>query len=173
MARPGRIERIETLCGPPVTGRFYLVPVVEGEWCKVRAAWPVIGPKHADRDFFNFPHPHYHVDARFVSASLAARIDRDHLDTIALAVQRYPLSEAFNYGPPQSLSAPVWRRRRCVDPDPPYHHAAVAPIRSLNAAFAGRTAKRGRSAILHALRRRDRPLRRSCTHPPTGEGVTR
>lgn len=111
---------------------------------QVRAAWPVIGPKHADEQFFNFPHPHYHVDARFVSASLAARIGRYHLDAIDLAAQRYPFSEAFNYGPPQRLSAPVWRRRRCVDPDPPYHHYAVAPVRGLNAAFAGHQAKRGK-----------------------------
>lgn len=66
------IERIDQLDAPPVIGKFYMVPATRWKWnCTGRRKkwWPVVGPKHNDVEFFNFPHQHFHTDVRFLSRS--------------------------------------------------------------------------------------------------------
>ena len=70
------MERVDELTEPPVPGRYYLVPTVKIAYHGVLAAWPVIGPEHTDPAFFNFPHHHYHIDARFLSRRLRLCIER-------------------------------------------------------------------------------------------------
>lgn len=54
-------------------GKFYMVPCMytarRGYWIPADGWVPVIGPKHEDAEHLNFPHPHYHVDWRFIAKS--------------------------------------------------------------------------------------------------------
>lgn len=62
------MEQVCTLTGPVVVGKYYLVPTVRSEWIAGREQdWPVIGPKHNDRQDLDFPWMHYHIDVRFIS----------------------------------------------------------------------------------------------------------
>jgi len=59
------IQRVSELTSGPIVGKYYLVPCVQtfnGLW------WPIIGPKHEDAEYINFPHQHYHYDLRFFGA---------------------------------------------------------------------------------------------------------
>ncbi len=64
-------ELLSSLRAPPVPGRFYMVPAVRFVWHDRRAYWPVLGPLHHDKDFFDFPQSHYHLDVRFLGARLS------------------------------------------------------------------------------------------------------
>lgn len=59
---------------PAVIGKFYMVPCIFVSGKARYPAWPalipVLGPKHEDREHLNFPHEHYHIDWRFVPASM-------------------------------------------------------------------------------------------------------
>lgn len=61
------MERICELTQPPVVGLFYLVPTVMAEWSGELGEYPVLGPKHNDRQDLKFEEAHYHIDARFIS----------------------------------------------------------------------------------------------------------
>jgi hypothetical protein len=71
---PVDVPLLADLRAPPIKGRAYMVPVVRAIYHRREDDWPVLGPLHSDKAFFNFVHPHYHVDARFVSAALARRL---------------------------------------------------------------------------------------------------
>lgn len=47
-------------------GKYYEVPTVHGENLGCVGHWPVLGPKHEDREIIDFPELHYHIDWRFV-----------------------------------------------------------------------------------------------------------
>lgn len=97
---------------PPVVGRFYMVPVIEDyAWCGRIDAWPVIGPLHTDADFFKFTDPHYHIDARFMTARQeTTAASMRHGATLEGAVGSYPLSNRYRSLP---KGLPVLRRRKC------------------------------------------------------------
>lgn len=74
---PRRLQRTPLLADlrePPVPGKFYMVPVVEAKWHGIKGVFPVRGPLHHDRDFFNFPYVHFHVDYHFVAEGPLARV---------------------------------------------------------------------------------------------------
>lgn len=101
-----KLDRVDRASGPLVVGRFYLVPTVHTTWKGKLADWPVIGPEHDDREFFQFSTHHYHVDARFLPAK-SKRVDETLM---------YPLhaQKPLLGGPEIPLPKPVWRRRICV-----------------------------------------------------------
>lgn len=50
-----------------IVGKFYKVPSVRvTTWNGFRGWLPVVGPKHEDAEFINFPWSHFHIDWRFV-----------------------------------------------------------------------------------------------------------
>lgn len=114
------IERLSDLREPPVVGRFYLVPVVRDYPYFGRVdIWPVLGPKHEDAEFINYPHHHYHLDARFLTAEqeawmvrrgrFIAGLEDDDAALIAV-VGRSPL----NYdGVPLPKGRPKLAPRKC------------------------------------------------------------
>lgn len=132
--------RLADLREPPVVGRLYLVPFVRAWWNGKVADWPVLGPAHTDREFFQFPHRHYHVDARFVSRS-AIRGCISASEDIVSAAQRYPLSgksewndTATTFAPPRDAiprGRPPEKRLRCVRADLPYHFGGQRAIQQL------------------------------------------
>lgn len=59
---------------PYETGKIYAVQVAilkpDHSFYGHKGKVPVLGPKHEDKDIIGFPHPHYHVDWRFVTKKL-------------------------------------------------------------------------------------------------------
>ena len=112
------MQRIDELTSPPKIGRFYLVPTVDYIWLEVADRWPIIGPKHSDKQIIDFPYQHYHVDGRFLSPKQVRRVySREKSLEFTLAV--YPLCQYrrnrvhiadFDVFPHPE---PVWRRRKC------------------------------------------------------------
>lgn len=98
---PAKLQRVDRLKEPPVVGRFYLVPTVQGRWYdSFREDWPVIGNLHNDVEFFDFHTKHFHLDYRFV------RVRKSLLGRVKAA----PL-HAHSSTP---LSKPIFRRRKCL-----------------------------------------------------------
>lgn len=91
-----RIELVET----PVVGCYYLVPTVQGRWYGINAVWPVIGPRHNDKDIIGFKPEHYHLDVRFVPQRVIA------------ATFRADIYLDFFKGPLHEVSSPLVNRRR-------------------------------------------------------------
>jgi hypothetical protein len=136
---------------PPVVGRFYMVPAIQYPWLdSVRGLqwWPVAGPLHDDRDFFDFPHLHYHVDMRFLTAHQEAfvrlhgdqSIFRDELEGSA---GRFPLVQrGFTgaYMPPPKGRPPLIRRKCRRSERGNYQFEDVKQVVALNKHFCGRKA---------------------------------
>jgi hypothetical protein len=134
------IERIHQIASVPIVGKFYLVPAIWWDWGAwgnddIKMWWPVIGPKHSDAEFFDFPLPHYHVDVRFLS--------KRHW-----AFSQYPgefLSRPLSASHmPQGPKAPTWRRMRCSLNAVDYPFANRRAVLALNKHFAGQECAKSR-----------------------------
>lgn len=138
------LQRVADMREPPAVGRRYMVPFVRLMWCGKIANWPVLGPAHTDREFFNFPYRHYHVDARFLSKGMlrgSTSYFHGACDPVELS-QRYPLS-----GPSTWQDGDVWaplpdavplgrpseRPFRCVRVDTPYAFGGMEQVGKLRA----------------------------------------
>lgn len=119
---------------PPVVGRFYMVPSVHFNWCNVVTYWPVLGPLHEDARFFNFANPHYHIDARFVTARLARRVTFS-AETVEGQAQRSPLSKRSDENVDIPRHRPSLRRFRCRRADFPYEHGSQPRVGALRSHF--------------------------------------
>lgn len=104
---------------PPTVGRFYMVPAVEYLWNDKAGLWPVAGPLHDDQDFFKFPHRHYHIDLRFLTAAQWSHAKRHgryrslsivHASDAELAACAQPLYRHYREHRP---GRPQLIRRRC------------------------------------------------------------
>lgn len=136
------MQSIEELTSPPVVGRHYWVPTIEHEWDSMDGVWPVIGPMHEDAEIIKFPHPHYHLDGRFLSA-----VQRRHADGLlfSMAKKLASLPMVANWAGMRGDVLPplVRRRRRCSASSLPYlsetgYIIEGTFIEKLRAAFAGR-----------------------------------
>lgn len=67
-------------------GRYYKVPTVRGTVYYTMANWPVLGPKHEDKEFINFPSRHFHIDWRFVSKQMFDMVKRRHSAPVAITL---------------------------------------------------------------------------------------
>ena len=129
--------RLSDLREPPVPGRFYLVPVIRSyPYCGLVGDWPVIGPKHEDRAHFNFPFPHYHVDARFVSATMERRLDAQmrlrQLSKVQSLVGAAPLQSRGSTFP---KGRPQLKRLRCREPHYGYSWGHMEAVQALRADY--------------------------------------
>jgi Rieske [2Fe-2S] domain len=121
------MERVDRLTTAVVQGRFYLVPTVWGEWNGRLANWPVIGPLHEDREFFNFTVEHYHIDPRFV------RLSPENRElTFARPLHAHPRGE-----PNVTLPAPIFHRKKCLHSWILYPYYGRVPIDQIQRHFAG------------------------------------
>lgn len=127
---------------PPKVGHFYMVPAIEYTWMGKLGMWPVVGPLHDDREFFNFRHLHYHLDLRFLTASqwkLAQRNGYRRLGVNAfasdaeLAAGSQPLCRLDD---PLPRGRPALIRRRCRLSERVYAYPNADPVKALNAKFA-------------------------------------
>lgn len=147
------LRDVTRLDAAPVVGRFYLVPAIRMDRYNrdpvsrlSRALWwPVTGSRHSDAEFFNFPRDHYHLDARFINGRHIDQIAGRTLRDFAMAlVYSQPVSgQTYAYGGEFPLAAPTMVRMRCARALPTYPHGDKKTVHELNAAFAGRKAKRG------------------------------
>lgn len=123
---------------PPVVGRYYMVPMVTFPWFGRVDHWPVLGPLHSDVEHFNFPTPHYHIDARFLTAHQAAfAARRDYASSPAYAAER-----AVQRSPLACRSAPVptgrprLSRRKCRTDSVLYMFGSQDAVQALRADYA-------------------------------------
>lgn len=135
--------RVDRVSGPLVVGQFYLVPTVWARWISrapkahpwrhdlAEGAWPVIGPKHADVEFFDFRQAHYHVDARFLPPG----------DSRSLMTLTYPVHGRDGMwtkdGKPEPLPPIVWRRRKCIRAGTEFDPGNSSQIKKMRGHFAG------------------------------------
>ncbi len=131
-----RAPLLSSLREPPVVGRYYMVPVVwADDYCGVHGYLPVIGPAHTDNDHFNFPHRHYHVDARFLktgeSKKIASYMFRG--TDVHFVVGAVPLSNYQRGGIPRGL--PKLAKRRCTSNESPYRHEDKQAVKAMRAHY--------------------------------------
>lgn len=128
------VPKLSDLREPPVVGQFYLVPVVPSyPYCGIMGEWPVIGPKHVDGEFINFHLEHYHVDARFLTASQERRVTNYYSAySIEGGVGRAPLCSRGSELP---KGRPVLARRKCRRSGYGYAHGDKEGIKALRAHY--------------------------------------
>lgn len=125
---------LSSLREPPVVGRYYQVPVIEDYiYFNRRDRWPVLGPLHTDKEHFGFTSPHYHVDARFLTARQRAYVARQvafhHLsDPVSGATQGFPLNRREEPLPP---GRPHLARLKCTQVMIPYLFGHQKPVQAL------------------------------------------
>jgi hypothetical protein len=120
MAEPS-IPLLSELRGPPVVGRTYMVPVVHFIYLDRKDFWPVLGPMHTDVRHFNFPEPHYHIDARFVTGE-QARLMRNYTRGSRWAENSDPLVATV-------CGVPLAKRRVWNAPELPKGMPELKPLR--------------------------------------------
>lgn len=104
------IRLLSELREPPVVGRYYLVPVIDFNYCGIDGQWPTLGPPHHDRDDIGFEPIHFHVDLRFLTARQAGRIDGYRYGhTPEMIVANFPLNRSGREVPRK----PYLAKRRC------------------------------------------------------------
>ncbi len=121
-------------------GKWYRVPCVFGKVYSMERWWPVMGPKHEDAEFIQFPQQHYHIDWRFVPKRCMPITP-----TFALAV---PLTETTPtdawYPRNANLGKPEPRRAKCIRETPsPYPRGRATWLPRLEAAYTGCKLKPG------------------------------
>lgn len=138
--------RVDEMTEPPELGRHYLVPSILYPWYGWERYWPIIGPRHADAEIFNFPREHYHVDGRFLT-----KRERDFAGDYAgrygghwwVTVAGTPLSYASEPGGNDKPHPPIeWRRRQCLTPIVPHPGGIAKGFLELRRAFEGRSVPR-------------------------------
>lgn len=147
------LQRITDLAAPPTLRARYLVPTVEYNWKGRRRAWPVFLPFHEDRQFFNFAHPHYHIDPRFLDKRTLDWAGRSSWPTgggpgwdALAALQASPLSRRSDSGVGNDPHPPVvWQPVRCFRTAVPYVHGDKGGVIALRAHYQGQTAPRNRA----------------------------
>lgn len=141
--------RVDQQSGPLKVGSFYLVPTVFAQWGapglswrskNVLRAWPVIGPLHSDKEFFNFETDHYHVDARFLPLK----------DPRVYSTLPYPIHARKPPFAPDgaTLPKPVWARRKCIRAGVPDFAPSSIEIDAMRTHYAGRACKRGKAGFI-------------------------
>lgn len=94
----------------PIVGKFYAVPAVRvTTWNSFRGWLPVVGPKHEDADFINFPWSHFHIDWRFAPGRMLVYCGGWRGQDHALA---WPVQCPDSYGKQVILEASL-RRMKC------------------------------------------------------------
>ena len=73
-------------------GKTYRVPVAHGTWRHRTRDWVILGPRHEDAEFLDFPYQHWHLDPRFVPRSVVGDGTHDDWRYILGA----PLMDAIN-----------------------------------------------------------------------------
>ena len=144
------IPRIDDISGPPIVGKFYMVPAIlmmRFSWTKEQW-WPVTGPLHTDADPFNFPWPHYHIDARFLTTRHAQVYLGGNRFTECpyeahLSVPVSALSSIQNRNPPYiDPPEPQLRRMRCARTGTGYPYDISGAVQGLRKDYAGDAARR-------------------------------
>ena len=147
------MQHVDRLTEPPTPGRFYLVPTVEMPWMDRLDIYPVIGPWHQDRDFFDFPFYHIHVDGRFLTLKQRYELESELIGRSGIAnpsasaiyfswidlCQAHPLHWPAVAGKPRREDPPpiVYRRRKCQQASLDYRHHDKRSIQNLATAYAG------------------------------------
>lgn len=115
------IPNIEDLTEPPVVGKLYMVPCIKLN----EVLWPILGPRHEDREFIGLPKQHQHYDLRFLSGIQMDELCNRLTGKISLwdrfsGAINLPDSEAHNRVYVGRRRAIISARRRCMRTQPNY-----------------------------------------------------
>ena len=135
MTTRSTVQKLSDLREPPIPGRFYLVPVISYTYCGNKGDWPVLGPLHTDREHFNFPDPHYHVDPRFLTAQQVERVTRHYAywnHSIEAITGGAPLCDRRT---PLPKGRPALKRRKCRSVQIVYAHGSRPQVLGLRADY--------------------------------------
>lgn len=138
------MERIDQLSAAPVVGKFYLVPAILWSWRLVGHPshwWPVMGPKHDDTEFFNFPAKHYHVDPRFLTARLLVDLGESKFGSKQQTVLGSPLNSRDM---PDGPEPPTWRKMKCTASAILYPFGETEQVKAINQHWAGQQCDRSK-----------------------------
>lgn len=176
-----KLQRVTDLSAPPVIGRYYLVPTVTYDYDGATRAWPVYPSFHEDSEHLNFPWPHYHFDARFMTALMMRGFKDDTWGTRTAAerlsakvLQKDKSGTWSNVRPSVEQAAAdtvphppiVWRRMQCKRETPAYPFGHVRAIQSIQAAYQGDQCRK--NAAGWVCPHRNYPLG---SHAPDADGV--
>lgn len=137
------LSHIDDISGPPIVGKFYMVPAILMERFNGQGElwWPITGPMHTDADHFNFPWPHYHVDARF-------------LTTRHVRGSAYDMGSRFTQCPYEAhLAAPVHAKYAQTNRNPPFPEPPKPELRRMRCARTGTGYPYGTSDAVQGLRK--------------------
>lgn len=134
-------DRVATLQGPPVVGRFYMVPFIHAYWHGELDDWPVMGPMHTDNKHFNFPWRHYHVDPRFLTSRQVRRTRVDQMTMHGRWKHCFAAPLGFSDGTQfpyrnneqAPKGRPAEKRMRCARPMPETIFNDQAPVKAMQA----------------------------------------
>lgn len=179
MARGRRLQRVTDLNAPPVVGSYYLVPTVTYLYDGKVLPWPVYPSLHEDAEHLNFPWPHYHFDARFMTHRMMTffreswgRTEAENLH--AKVLQRNKSGTWSSVRPLVQQAAEdtvphppiVWRRMQCKRATPAYPFAGRKPLLTIQAAHAGQQCRKNPAGWV--CPHRNYPLG---SHLPDADGV--
>ena len=107
-----------------IVGQYYRVPAVLAiEWHGYHQVWlPVIGPKHEDSEFINFPWLHYHLDWRFVPRRIFDFFTKIRDPQYVYAS---PIQCPDTRGNQVIAEGPILKRMKCKRESPPFPIEAV------------------------------------------------
>lgn len=112
------IQHVNDVVGPLTVGKMYWVPAVYVARYSIgrQLWWPVVGPVHTDKRFFNFDLEHQHVDFRFVGSTHFAQVGGRTIETRhgALMAWEFMASQPVTrYGRKKYEYTPHDRKMRC------------------------------------------------------------
>lgn len=131
------IERVDRVTTPLVVGRYYLVPTVRMRYFSDKLDnIPVIGPKHEDKEFFNFEAEHYHCDVRFMS--------QRWFNSMGFNVLVAPVTQRRD--DPLDLKIPsiLWMKKKCCRSSVDYPFGDRKAICYLKKHYSGKQCSRGK-----------------------------
>lgn len=114
-----------------IIGKRYRVPIVRGYINWKWAEWPVLGPKHEDRDYIGFEPEHYHLDARFLSNRLLRVVEdtrRGENGVFAIVIHDDDWAREAKKEPPMVHLGYKWRECRRHWPEYPRQLRWVAEL---------------------------------------------
>ncbi len=127
-------------------GKFYKVPCVKAttRFNLGGGLIPIMGPLHSDAEFINFPHPHWHIDFRFLGAHAWGRVHQRRFHGDSACYTHVAQKDPHWGGPILDHAFGVQTRRmQCKRAFPLYPYKLATWLPKLKAAFSDHRLKPG------------------------------
>ena len=132
------MKKVTELTEPPIVGKFYLVPCVEGAWGDYV---PIIGEPHTDKELF-VDFKHLHRDVRFLPL-LSRRCGNLTLEETALGKIMTVTDKPFWHR--ETNGQIIWRKMKCRREMPKFPDTTqFVQYNKLHESYIGKKVKCGR-----------------------------